>query len=133
VTAHGWVKLAPWRWDSANNELSRPERLGPGRLAIIKVSQSDTRSLIVRIDAETLGQMEHEKIESTVKRWLSIDWNPKSALRVATTFDPRVALFIKNGGGRFLRCSTFHEDFVKTVCTINTNWASTQRMVSSLV
>ena len=133
MTAHGWVNLAPWRWDSVNNELSRPERLGTGRLALIKVSQSDTRSLIVRIDAETLGPMEHEEIESIVKRWLSIDWNPKPALRMVTPLDQRVALFIKNGGGRFLRCSTFYEDFVKTVCTINTNWASTKRMVSSLV
>ena len=133
MTAHGWVKLAPWRWDSGNNELSRPERLGNGKLALVRVFQSDARSFIVEIDAQTLEQSEHENIESTVKRWLSIDWDPKSAIRIATALDPRVALFIKNGGGRFLRGSTFYEDFVKTVCTINTNWASTKRMVSSLV
>ena len=133
VTSHGWIKLEPWRWDSVNNELSRPERLRDGKLALVRVFQSDARSLVARIDAETLGQMEHENIESTIKRWLSIDWDPEPAIRIATALDPRIACFIKNGGGRFLRSSTFYEDFVKTVCTINTNWASTKRMVSSLV
>ena len=133
VTAHGWVKLSPWRWDSGTNELSRPERLGTGKLALVRVFQSDARSFIVEIDAQTLGQSEHENIKSIVKRWLSIDWDPRPVIRTATTLGPRIALFIKHGGGRFLRCSTFYEDFVKTVCTINTNWASTRRMVSSLV
>ena len=133
MTAHGWVKLAPWNWDSDRNELSRPERLETGRIVLVKVSQSDTQSFIVKIDAETLERREHENLESTVNRWLSIDWDPRPAIRIATALDPRVALFIKDGGGRFLRGSTFYEDFVKTICTINTNWASTKRMVSSLV
>ena len=133
VTSHGWVNLAPWRWDIGNNELSRTERLTTGRLALVKISQPAPRSFVVQIDADKLEPLELESIETTVKRWLSIDWDPKSAIRTATTLDPPIALFIKNGGGRFLRCSTFYEDFVKTVCTINTNWASTVRMVSTLV
>ena len=32
-----------------------------------------------------------------------------------------------------LRGSSFYEDFVKTVLTINTSWSSTCRMVSALV
>ena len=133
VTAHGWVNLAPWRWDSNNNELSRLERLWNGRLALVKVSQADIRNLVVQTDAETLGQRDDAKIESTVKRWLSINWDPRAAIRTAATLDPGIVFFIKQGGGRFLRSSTFYEDFVKTICTINTNWASTRRMVLSLV
>ena len=133
VTSHGWVKLAPWNWDTANNELSRPERLVTGKIVLIKVSQSNVRGLNIRIDAEQLSQMELENIESIVKYWLSIDWDPEPVILATTTLDPHIALFIKNGGGRFLRSSTFYEDFLKTICTINTNWASTKRMVSSLV
>ncbi len=32
-----------------------------------------------------------------------------------------------------MRCSSFYEDFVKTVLTINTAWTSTCRMVAALV
>ncbi len=32
-----------------------------------------------------------------------------------------------------LRCSSFYEDFVKTVLTINTSWSSTCRMAAALV
>ena len=40
---------------------------------------------------------------------------------------------IENGGGRLLRCSTFYEDFVKTVCTIQIAWSGSLRMVAALV
>ena len=133
VSSHGWVNLAPWHWDAETVELSRTERLETGRLAPVRVSQSNARSVVVKIDVDNLGRQEFEEIEAIVKRWLSIDWNPMDAVRVAEINDPRIALFIKNGGGRFLRGSTFYEDFVKTVCTINASWAFTVRMVSSLV
>ena len=32
-----------------------------------------------------------------------------------------------------LRCGTFYEDFIKTVCTIQISWAGTRRMVDGLV
>ena len=133
VRAHGWVKLAPWHWDDDHNELTRPELLETGRSVLVKVSQSNFESIIVQINADILMPTEHESIKSIVKRWLSIDWDPSDAIRIATSVDQRVALFIKHGGGRFLRGSTFYEDLIKTICTINTNWASTRRMVLSLV
>ena len=40
---------------------------------------------------------------------------------------------IGEGGGRFLRGSTFYEDFAKTMCTIQIAWSGTKRMVASLV
>jgi 3-methyladenine DNA glycosylase/8-oxoguanine DNA glycosylase len=43
------------------------------------------------------------------------------------------AALIARGGGRMLRCSSFYEDFVKTVLTINTSWSSTCRMAAALV
>jgi N-glycosylase/DNA lyase len=46
---------------------------------------------------------------------------------------PDVAQLIERGGGRMLRGSSFYEDFVKTVLTINTSWSATCRMVAALV
>ena len=64
-----------------------------------------------------------------VRRWLSADWEPSAA----TAALPDAAALIERGGGRMLRGSSFYEDFVKTVLTINTNWSATCRMVAALV
>ena len=47
--------------------------------------------------------------------------------------DPKAADAIRRGHGRFLRGSTFYEDFAKTVCTIQISWAGTLRMAGALV
>jgi 3-methyladenine DNA glycosylase/8-oxoguanine DNA glycosylase len=64
-----------------------------------------------------------------VRRWLSADWEPAPAIAAL----PALADLIERGGGRMLRGSTFYEDFVKTVLTINTSWSATCRMVAALV
>jgi 3-methyladenine DNA glycosylase/8-oxoguanine DNA glycosylase len=64
-----------------------------------------------------------------VCRWFSADWEPGPAIAAL----PGLADLIESGGGRMLRGSTFYEDFVKTVLTINTSWSATCRMVSALV
>jgi 3-methyladenine DNA glycosylase/8-oxoguanine DNA glycosylase len=68
-------------------------------------------------------------ILARVRRWLSADWEPAPAIASL----PVLADLIERGGGRMLRGSTFYEDFVKTVLTINTSWSSTCRMVAALV
>ena len=62
-------------------------------------------------------------------RWISADWEPSAALAALAD----TAELIEGGGGRMLRGSSFYEDFVKTVLTINTSWPSTCRMVTALV
>jgi 3-methyladenine DNA glycosylase/8-oxoguanine DNA glycosylase len=64
-----------------------------------------------------------------VRRWLSADWEPATAVAAL----PALADLIERGGGRMLRGSTFYEDFVKTVLTINTSWSATCRMATALV
>jgi hypothetical protein len=46
---------------------------------------------------------------------------------------PEVAALIERGAGRMLRGSSFYEDFIKTVLTINTSWSATCRMAAALV
>jgi N-glycosylase/DNA lyase len=126
VASHGWVYLAPWRWEPDAGRLARVENIGT-RLGTIEVTQRDIRAVTVRWagfaaadEAEVLGR---------VGRWLSADWEPSAAIAAL----PDAAALIERGGGRMLRGSSFHEDFVKTVLTINTNWPATCRMVAALV
>jgi 3-methyladenine DNA glycosylase/8-oxoguanine DNA glycosylase len=69
------------------------------------------------------------EVLNRARRWLSADWEPSAAMAAL----PEAAGLIERGGGRMLRGSSFYEDFVKTVLTINTSWASTCRMVAALV
>jgi len=69
------------------------------------------------------------EIGKRVRRWLAADWEPTSAMAALG----QDAALIARGGGRMLRCSSFYEDFVKTVLTINTSWSSTCRMAAALV
>jgi 3-methyladenine DNA glycosylase/8-oxoguanine DNA glycosylase len=126
VASHGWAHLAPWYWDPGARRLGRRERIGD-RLGTIEVAQRGPDAMILRWDgfaAEALPE-----IRKRVRRWLSADWKPASAVTALC----QDASLIERGGGRMLRCSSFYEDFVKTVLTINTSWSSTCRMAAALV
>jgi 3-methyladenine DNA glycosylase/8-oxoguanine DNA glycosylase len=126
VASHGWVQLAPWHWDPGGHVLARHERIG-GRLGKILVAQRDLGAVVIRQDGFAAA-CENE-ILGRVRRWLSADWEPREA--IAALGDDEA--LVERGGGRLLRCSTFYEDFVKTVLTINTSWSSTCRMAAALV
>jgi endonuclease III len=126
VASHGWAHLAPWCWDPEAGRLGRQERIGD-RLGRIEVAQHDPASMVVLwqgFDPAALPE-----IRKRVRRWLSADWEPASAMAALREDASLIAL----GGGRLLRCSSFYEDFVKTILTINTSWSSTCRMAAALV
>jgi 3-methyladenine DNA glycosylase/8-oxoguanine DNA glycosylase len=126
VASHGWAYLAPWRWDPEAGVLARHERINR-RLGTIAVAQRDLGAVVIHSDGFT--PTDHDAISGRVSRWLSADWEPSGAIAVLGGD----AALIGRGGGRILRCSTFYEDFVKTVLTINTSWSSTCRMAAALV
>lgn len=127
VASHGWVQLAPWRWDVESATLSRIERIG-GRIGRIAVAQPDPASVAVRWDG--FADAQQPEILRRVGRWLSTDWEPVAAI---AALGGAPAALIARGGGRLLRCSSFYEDFAKTVLTINTAWSATCRMAAALV
>ena len=129
VQSHGWVALEPWKWDEEAGELSRTDLLGgPTK---ITVTQSGPRVVGVRVEGD--GNADMSAVEATVQRWLSLDWDPTDAIEAASEVDSDVADVIRQGGGRFLRGSNFYEDYLKTVCTVQINWAGTKRMAGRLV
>ena len=132
VTSHGWVQLSPWKWDIARKKLCRTEQLNSGKVIDISLGQVTKKKFSIQTDSAANGA-ETDQIESIVSRWISIYWDPRPAVKISRTLDPSIASFIELGGGRFLRSTTFYEDFVKTICTVNANWSFTRRMVSNLV
>jgi 3-methyladenine DNA glycosylase/8-oxoguanine DNA glycosylase len=126
IASHGWVHLAPWRWDPEAGRLARTERIRSAT-GTVEIAQREPTAVIVRCNGfNPADQME---ILRRVRRWLSVDWEPSAAIAAL----PDAAPLIERGGGRMLRGSFFYEDFVKTVLTINTGWSATCRMVAALV
>jgi N-glycosylase/DNA lyase len=130
VASHGWVHLAPWEWDAETGTLFHTERIG-ARHGRIWARQVDPRTLA--LDAEGFTDDDAPEILRRVARWVSGDWDPAPAIiALGAGFAEEVAL-IARGGGRLLCGSTFYEDFIKTIATINTSWTSTVRMCAALV
>lgn len=133
VRSHGWVMLAPWGWDDSACELWRSDRLSSGGVARIQVTQPDPDWIEVAVDGDSLSGSDVDEATGLARRWLSLDWDPDGAITAARKVDPAAAGDIERGGGRLLRSSTFYEDFVKTVCTIQIAWSGSRRMVEALV
>jgi N-glycosylase/DNA lyase len=126
VASHGWVHLAPWSWDPAAGRLGRPDRIG-NEHGTIELVQNGPNNMVLRWDG--FAPANFPEIQKRARRWLSTDWEPASAMAALRQDGKPIA----QGGGRLLRCSSFYEDFVKTVLTINTSWSSTCRMAAALV
>jgi hypothetical protein len=46
VASHGWVQLAPWRWDPEAGRLARIERIGD-RCGTVEVVQSTSCAVVI--------------------------------------------------------------------------------------
>jgi 3-methyladenine DNA glycosylase/8-oxoguanine DNA glycosylase len=130
VASHGWVHLEPWCWEPVTGTLSRAERIG-GRIGAIAVQQRNASTLAVSWNE--FPDRAKAEILLRAGRWVSDEWSPKAAVAALAPSFPEEAALVARGGGRLLRCSTFHEDFIKTLLTVNTSWSGTCRMNAALI
>ncbi|HEV8678753.1 MAG TPA: hypothetical protein VGQ90_05205 [Stellaceae bacterium] len=130
VASHGWVYLDPWRWDGESGTLFHAERIA-GRTGTIAVRQGSEWTLWVSWAG--LPDDAAPEILRRVARWVSSDWDPAPAVAALGGGFADEAALVAAGGGRILRCSTFYEDFIKTILTVNTSWSGTCRMCAALV
>lgn len=130
VASHGWVYLEPWRWESDTGTLRHTERIGD-RVGTIAVQQRGPRMLAVAWHG--FPDDAAAEILRRAGRWVSAEWDPAAAIAALEPAFADEAALIAAGGGRLLRGSTFYEDFLKTVATVNTSWSGTCRMSAALV
>jgi 3-methyladenine DNA glycosylase/8-oxoguanine DNA glycosylase len=130
VASHGWVHLEPWRWEPGTGTLSRAERIG-GEIGTIAIHQRDATTLTV--SSQGFSDRAMAEILLRAGRWVSAEWSPEAAVAALATGFADEAALVARGGGRLLRCSTFYEDFIKTLLTVNTSWSGTCRMTAALL
>jgi N-glycosylase/DNA lyase len=129
--SHGIAELPPMRLDqkawtfeitvpltglTARTLVISPARPGHGLIAVAG------RPPTPRVGAAIMAQVRHV---------LSLDLDLSPFYAVAAE-DPDLH-WVLSGAGRMVRSPTVFEDVVKTICTTNTTWGGTTRMVNALV
>jgi len=130
VFSHGWVQLAPFRFDEAANVLTYIDRLDSGRVLALRMREAPggiTVGSSVRLE-----RAERAEVKRRVGWMFSLGMNLSEFYALARG-EPRLARAEARAQGRILRCPTLFEDVVKTILTTNTLWGATRRMTLNLV
>jgi 3-methyladenine DNA glycosylase/8-oxoguanine DNA glycosylase len=131
LVSHGVADLPPSAVDEERRRLVTTVPLAGQRPRTISVSEGSRGRAVVEVLGPSLGARGRERISAVLHVMLNLDEDLSSFYEVAAS-DPALA-WATDGAGRMLRSPTVFEDVVKTICTTNTAWSGTVRMVTALV
>ena len=129
IQSHGWVQLAPCRYDEATASFTYVDRLPSGRVIEYRVSESADG---VQAQTEPLTKPELAGAKDRVRWMFGLDAD-FSAFYQATRKEPKLRHASRLARGRMLRSPTLFEDVIKTILTTNTLWGATKRMTLNLI
>jgi 3-methyladenine DNA glycosylase/8-oxoguanine DNA glycosylase len=129
--SHGIAELPPMRLDQEawTFEITVP-LAGTGARTLV-ISQARPGHGLISVTGQTLTPQVGAAVTAQVRHVLSLDLDLTPFYAVAAE-DPDLA-WVLTGAGRMVRSPTVFEDVVKTICTTNTSWGGTTRMVNALV
>src|SRR3989454_3724067 len=129
--SHGIAELPPMRLDQKawTFEITVPlPGIGARTLAII---QDRPGHGLISVAGPAPTPQVGAAVMAQVRHVLSLELDLTPFYAVAAE-DPDLA-WVLTGAGRMVRSPTVFEDVVKTICTTNTSWGGTTRMVNALV
>jgi 3-methyladenine DNA glycosylase/8-oxoguanine DNA glycosylase len=130
VNSHGWIQLAPFRFDEARRALFYADHLANGRLVEYRISEAAKG---IKVEAAgSFSRAERNEIGEKVTWMFGLDQD-FTAFYGAARGEPKLDKTQKLARGRVLRSPTFFEDVLKTILTTNTLWAATRRMNLNLI
>ena len=97
----------------------------------VTIAQARPGHGLIAVAGGLPGAEVHGAVMRQVRHVLSLDVDLTPFYAVAGN-DPDLA-WVLQGAGRMVRSPTVFEDVVKTICTTNTSWGGTTRMVNALV
>jgi 3-methyladenine DNA glycosylase/8-oxoguanine DNA glycosylase len=130
VNSHGWVQLAPFRYDEEGRVLFYTDALSNGRVVDYRIRETPQG-----VEVETHGKLssaERNEIVEKVTWMFGLDQDFTTFYKAARK-EPKLRKAQKLARGRVLRSPTFFEDILKTILTTNTLWAATKRMNLNLI
>jgi 3-methyladenine DNA glycosylase/8-oxoguanine DNA glycosylase len=131
LVSHGVASLPPSHLDEDARVLTVTVPLPRMKPRTIRIRQGRRARARIDVLGPKPGDRVNDAIKEVVARMLNLD-EDLSGLYQAAAGDPALA-WIAVGGGRMFRSPTVFEDVVKTICTTNTTWSATERMVGALV
>jgi 3-methyladenine DNA glycosylase/8-oxoguanine DNA glycosylase len=127
IMSHGVADLPPNRIDEEARTLETTVALPRGRPQTVILREGRGGKAAVTGPAGKRS----EAVLDSVRHILRLD-EDLSAFYALAREDPDLA-WVTRGAGRLIRSQTVYEDVVKTICTTNTAWGGTVRMVSAIV
>jgi len=127
LMSHGVADLPPNRIDEEARTLETTVAVPRGRPQTVIVREGrDGKAAL----SGSAGKRS-EAVLDGVRHILRIDEDLSEFYALAAD-DPDLQ-WVTQGAGRLMRSQTVYEDVVKTICTTNTAWSGTVRMVSAIV
>ena len=127
IMSHGVADLPPNRIDEESRTLETTVAVPRGRPQTVIVREERGGKAALTAPAGKRS----EAVLDGVRHMLRIDEDLSEFYALAAE-DPDLA-WVTGGAGRLMRSQTVYEDVVKTICTTNTAWSGTVRMVSGIV
>ena len=127
IMSHGVADLPPNRIDEESRTLETTVAVPRGRPQTVIVREERGGKAALTASAGKRS----EAVLDGVRHMLRIDEDLSEFYALAAE-DPNLA-WVTEGAGRLMRSQTVYEDVVKTICTTNTAWSGTVRMVSGIV
>jgi 3-methyladenine DNA glycosylase/8-oxoguanine DNA glycosylase len=130
LASHGVASLAPSRIDEEawTLEVTLPVAAGA---RTVRVTQGRSPGAGIEILGRAPSARSREAILGALRHMFRLDEDLSGFYALAAD-DPDLA-WVTTGAGRMLRSPTVFEDVVKTICTTNTTWSGTVRMVEAIV
>ena len=127
IVSHGVADLPPNRINEEPRTLETTVAVPRGRPQTVIVREERGGKAALTAPAGNRS----EAVLDGVRHMLRIDEDLSEFYSLAAE-DPDLA-WVTEGAGRLMRSQTVYEDVVKTICTTNTAWSGTVRMVSAIV
>ncbi len=129
VHGHGWVELAPFRWDGTTLRINT--YVGD-RVHALAIRQGRDALNVTVTSPRKLRPAERDALRQRVRRVLALD-EDLTEFWARCEAHPDLAWVAEHGAGRLLRSPTRFEDLMKILFTTNCTWANTRTMSDRLV
>lgn len=131
LVSHGVASLPPSVLDEDARTLTVTVPVRGAKPRTIKIREGRRSKARIDVLGPTPGARTKDGIRTVVAQMLNLEENLAPLYDVAAS-DPELS-WVAAGAGRMFRSPTVFEDVVKTICTTNTTWSATVRMVGALV
>jgi 3-methyladenine DNA glycosylase/8-oxoguanine DNA glycosylase len=131
LVSHGVATLPPSALDEDARVLTVTVPLPRAKPRTIRIREGRRGTARIDVLGPAPSDRVKQQLRQVVAQMLNLD-EDLSALYAAAASDTELS-WIVAGAGRMFRSPTVFEDVVKTICTTNTTWSATERMVGALV